>query len=437
MRRAWLVFGCLLGLAACGDDNAANNEVVLDGERYAVLLGADRIEADTLAQTTPVDIPDPSIVPSWVGNQSRSSFAHVAIKGFDNQDSATIGDGRDYTSGLAPNVVASPNTIFAMDAAGNISAHSLKDIDERRWESSALVEKDSPSMIGGGLFLDEENNVLYAANGYGQLAAIDAANGTEKWRIRLGAPIRGAPSASNEVVVVLTADNQTIALRTSDGQTLWEHRGIRENAGFFSTVSPLIWQGTVLVAYSSGEVVAFSIETGSAIWTDTLITDNRTHAAAAFTGVNATPLVQDGVAYLVSASGTMVANALLNGRPLWEAEIGSTQAIWGAGNMLYVLTPQNDIVALLKHSGQVRWVADISTYNDDGFDITPNLLPPILLNGHIVVANVKGDLIRLDARTGARAETFDIADDIATPLISVNGVLISVHKSAQLRVAGQ
>lgn len=432
--RALIAACCMLALTSCGD-SSSDDTSILEGERYAVLLGKDGISADPIAQTSPVDVPPANLVPSWPGSQTRSVISHIAITSFDDIDSATVGDGYDFTGGIAPEPVASYDTIYAMDASGHITAHTMDDIDQLRWESASLAEENNPEMLGGGLFLDEVGDMLYAASGYGQLAALDAKTGKEAWRIRLGAPIRGAPVAYDGIVVVITANNETIGLRASDGQTKWEHRGIRENAGFFSTVSPNIWQGIVLVAYSSGEVLAFNMETGNVVWTDTLITDNRTQAAAAFTGVNATPLVQDGVAYLISASGNMVANAVLNGRPLWEAEIGSAHSLWGAGNMVFALTTQNQLVAILKTTGKVHWVADLSYYNDDGFDITPRQFAPLLMNEHVCVADIKGRLKRVNVRTGERAPDIDIADDIAAAPISVGGRFITLHQNAQLRVS--
>jgi outer membrane protein assembly factor BamB len=436
MWRSFLMVGCLLGISACDIlSGHESDQVPLSGERYAVLLGKGNTQPDPLVAEEYIDIPAPQRVNAWEGNFARSTLANIEISNPEDAQRATIGEGYDFDDGLAPIPVASPDTVYAMDAAGHISAHALDDIDTIRWQSDALRENGTTSMLGGGLFIDTRNNRLYAASGFGQLAALDAITGETQWKIRLGGPVRGAPAADNTHVVVLTADNQTIALRASDGQTSWEHRGIRENAGFFSTVAPIIWQGTVLVAYSSGEVVALNAQTGGTVWTDTLITKNRTQAAAAFTGINATPLVQDGAAYLISASGNMLSNALLNGRPLWEADVASAQPIWGAGNMLFLLTPQHELVGMLKKNGAVRWVQQLGEYNRRGVDETPKLFPPMLINGYVVVANVDGTLRRFDALNGEEAEPMEISSGLAAPFISVDGRLLSVHQNATLRVS--
>jgi len=251
--------------------------------------------------------------------------------------------------------------------------------------------------------------------------------------VRLGAPVRGAPAATDDTVVVLTADNQTIALRAEDGQSRWEHRGIRENAGFFSTTSPVIAEGMAIIAYSSGEIFALRVETGSPVWSDMLIGTNRTSASAAFAGINADPVVQDGVVYIVSAAGGMTANALLNGRPLWQQEVAAHVTPWPAGNMLYVLTAQNQLVALLKRDGRVRWVQDVSVRDEDGHDITPKLFAPVLANGHVLIADNAGTLRRFNAMTGKPQDAVEIDEDAASSPVIARDTLVLITRDAALK----
>ncbi|MGL1278549.1 outer membrane protein assembly factor BamB family protein, partial [Vibrio parahaemolyticus] len=78
-------------------------------------------------------------------------------------------------------------------------------------------------------------------------------------------------------------------------------------AGYYSTTAPVISDGIVVAAYSSGEVFALRAETGSVLWSDTLGSNDRTRADAVFNGIDADPIVQDGVVVVTSASGAMQA----------------------------------------------------------------------------------------------------------------------------------
>ncbi len=107
------------------------------------------------------------------------------------------------------------------------------------------------------------------------------------------------------------------------------------------------------------------------LWTDTVSASDKTHAAAAFSGIDADPIVQDGVAVISSAGGTMQASALLNGRPLWQQRIGTHMTPWSAGNALFLISITHDLAAILKRDGTVRWAVNLSEADDHGKDITP------------------------------------------------------------------
>src|SRR5262249_41879638 len=146
------------------------------------------------------------------------------------------------------------------------------------WTSDAAVEKNTQDVLGGGLAFD--NGIIFATTGYGRIVAISAETGKEIWRQTVGVPIRVAPKVASGKLIVLSVDNQTFALSEDKGETLWSRRGISETAEFISDTSPSIDGGTVIVPYSTGELVALDLDTGKDIWTDSLTVAKRTNAAS-------------------------------------------------------------------------------------------------------------------------------------------------------------
>ena len=234
-----------------------------------------------------------------------------------------------------------------------------------------------------------------------------------------------------ELVVVLTADNQTLAYDATNGTPRWAHRGIRESAGYFATTAPVISDGIVIAAYSSGEVFALRLDTGSVLWSDTLSAGVRTKAAAAFSGIDADPVVQEGVVVLASASGAMQASALANGRPLWQQHIGAHRTPWSSGNAVFVLTDTNDVAAVLKRDGAVRWATSLAV-EKNGKDETPALFGPIVSANAVLVVSADGTLTSLRTANGEVAQTFPLASGIVSPPVIVNGALYVLTKDAVL-----
>ena len=401
------------------------------GERVDIIQNLGALRPDAAAQETAIAYPEQAGIDAWPNRNTAMLVGHVGLTGIGEHHSATVGDGNDFTRAHAPQPIVTQGMVIAMDAAGIISAHDAKKIDHVRWVSNAAEEEDVDDVLGGGLAVDGE--VIFASTGYGRLVALDAKTGKKLWRVNIGAPVRGAPAAGQGVVVVITADDQTLAFDAQTGAARWHHRGIRESAGYFSATSPVMTEdGIVISAYSSGELFALRVESGSELWSDTLVSANRTNAAAIFSGIDADPVVQDGAVLAVSAGGVMQASDLTSGRPIWEQRVGSHMTPWPAGNAVYVLTADNELVALLKRDGSVRWVTPLGRKNARDQDITPPLYGPILAANALLVVTGDGNLLTFRPEDGKRLNDYDIADTIVTAPVIANGALYLIDQSARL-----
>src|SRR3546814_18359741 len=78
--------------------------------------------------------------------------------------------------------------------------------------------------------------------------------------------MRGAPVVSDGRVFVITLDNQMLVLNTETGERLWNHVGVQETAGLLGSASPAVARNTVVVPYSSGEVLALLTDDGRTVW---------------------------------------------------------------------------------------------------------------------------------------------------------------------------
>lgn len=399
------------------------------GERLNVIVTDPKLQPDEEAQEIPIEIPGQVGNADWPNRNDAMLTGHIGLTGITEEQSASIGDGNAFTRNIASTPIVSGGKVFAMDASGIISAHDEKDIDEIAWTNEDASVDDVEDVLGGGLTIN--NGTLYATSGYGLLLAIDSTNGKTKWKIKVGAPVRGAPTYSDSRMIVLTADNQTLAFNAEDGATRWEHRGIRESAGYFATTSPVASEGIVVVAYTSGELFALRAETGAVLWSDSVTSTAKTRASAVFSGIDADPIVQDGVVVVVSAGGVMQASALLNGRPLWQERIASHQTPWSGGNALFVISDTHDIAAVLKREGRINWAQSLAT--SDGIkDTTPPLFGPILAGNAVMVLGGDGVLHTFKPENGKKLGEYELADGIITPPVIANGALYVVTKDATL-----
>lgn len=435
MRGIPIILAALLVLSACEIPSwlGSSHEIKrAPGDRYDVVLNPSHLKPEASAQDVLIEVPEQTNLAAWPNHNEAMKVPHIGLTGLSHEQTAKVGDGNGFSRGKVSPPIVAEGLVVVMDAAGIVSAHEEGDIDEVRWTNDTGTHEDVNDVLGGGLTYD--TGVVYATTGYGNLRALDVKTGKPIWNISVGAPVRSAPAVGNGMVIVLTADNQTLAFDVSTGKPRWEHRGIRETAGYFSTTAAVISEDIVVAAYSSGEVFALRAETGSVLWTDTLSSAVKTRAAAVFSGIDADPIVQDGVVVVTTASGEMQASALANGRPLWQQKVGAHTTPWSAGNALFVLSETHDIAALLKRDGMIRWAESLSVAdsNNPNRDKTPPLYGPILAGNAVLVIDGNGILSTFRPTDGKRLSTFELAPDIASAPIIVNGALYYVTRDAVL-----
>lgn len=401
------------------------------GERLDIVLTPSSIKPDPSVADQPVEIPDQANLSNWISRNDAMLTPHIGLTGVDQHASVTIGNSTRFTRDELPSPIIINEMVIAMNAEGTIGAYDTKDLHQL-WVLDLAGKEAFDDVLGGGLAVGD--NIVYATLGFGKLGAIDLKTGKLLWTAHAGAPVRGAPAidVANKRVIVLTADNQTLGFDAATGEPRWEHRGIREAAGYYSTTAPVVSDGIVITCYSSGEVFALRSETGNVLWSDTLASADKTNASAVFNGIDADPIVQDGVVVVTSASGQMQASALLNGRPLWQQKIGTHTTPWSAGNAVFALSTTHDLVAIFKRNGAVRWSQSLAKLDERNKDITPLLYGPIVAGNAVLVITGDGEMRTFNVREGKPMGVYPLADGVGSAPVIADGALYLVSKNGKL-----
>jgi outer membrane protein assembly factor BamB len=249
-----------------------------------------------------------------------------------------------------PPIVAG-GAIFVYDTDGKVSALSAG--GGRGWTVSLAPEGEKSAAAGGGVAAS--GNAVFVATGYGELVALDAATGGKIWTFKLSAPAHSAPTAAAGMVFVVSATNVLHAVNQADGTEAWQYPGIPETAGVLSAASPAVSGNTVVVPYSSGEVIAFDAASGTLKWADAIVRSTRTLAVSGLTDVAASPVIYDGVVYATGVAGRTIAVRLSDGERLWEQNIGSASTPSVSGNAVFIVDLEDNMVALDRSAGTIFW----------------------------------------------------------------------------------
>lgn len=398
----------------------------LPGERMAVLLFDSELKADPQVAELAVRLPRPVVNPDWAmaGGRPNHAMHHLALGDAPGVVwRANVGRGSDDEAVLISPPIVAGGRVFAIDSRGQVSAFKTAD-GSRLWQVRTTPEGESSAVVGGGL--GYANGRVYVGSGYAQVLALSAETGEQVWRSNMPAPVRAAPSVSDGRVFVITLDNQMIALNAETGERLWGHAGISEVAGLVGGASPAVERDVVIAPFSSGEIFALRAENGRLLWTDNLTAVRRVDAISSLADIRGLPVIDREIVLAISHSGRMAAVDRRIGARLWEKDIGGTQMPWVAGDYVFVISNDAELVALTRKEGFIRWITRLPRFEDEEDREDPIFWSgPVLAGDRLIVAGSHGEAISVSPYTGEVLGRFDLPDGVSvTPVVADNTLYI-------------
>jgi outer membrane protein assembly factor BamB len=432
-----LLLGALVvGLAGCSSLGKKKNKNRLEGKRISVMTLQSGLTADPRLADVQVRLPKPYTNADWplVAGYPTHAMQHLELAQTLStkwRTSAGTGSGGNVRL-VAPPVVAG-GVIYVFDAKSNVSATRAA-TGKRLWRVAVRSKKKKEKKeqgFGGGIGVAGER--VFVSSGVGFVVALDAANGSEIWRTEIGLPLRGSPTIADGRVFVITNDNQLYALDEKTGENLWSHVGIAENAEMMGAASPAVIGDVVVVAYSSGELFALRVENGRVAWTDSLTRTGRMTPLSSLNDIDGSPVVYHGRVYAISHSGRMVAIDLRSGARVWERNVAGVQTPWIAGDFIYIVTVQGDVVCLSARSGRVRWVTPLQRFkNVKKKKGAIRWTGPVLAGDRLVVASSHGYVVSLSPYDGKPLGAAKLSSSVFLSPIVANDTLYILTDKAQL-----
>lgn len=448
--------GCeSLGLADLGDEvgswfDTSGSKPTLRGERISLNITNDAVKPDPSLANSRVILPPPYTNSDWAqpGGVATNAMYHLAAPGpLRELWDADAGKGSDSDSHLAASPIVAGGRIFALDAEAHIYVFNAAD-GKPLWDRRLAPKNgtDAPTLwgllgkpntvdpdtgMGGGVAYD--NGKIFITSGFGTVICLDAATGNDVWRHEIGIPIVNAPVVDGGRVFVSTHDNHFFALAESDGRPLWDHQGISEPAGILASTSAAVAGTNVIVPYTSGELFAINAVTGQVGWSDVLSPSGQVTALSELDAVAGRPVIDRGQVYAISHSGVMVAIGLSTGERIWSRQVGGTNTPWAAGDYVYVLTTNGQLLCLTRKEGKVRWVHQLPQFENEKFKDRPiDWTGPVLVSDKLVVLSSNGYAEAISPYDGHLLGRVEIAGGTYIAPVVANGILYIYTDDAEL-----
>lgn len=435
MSRILTVACCGLALilvSGCAGKNKKDQK--LAGERISVMTLEQNLSVDPTVQDIQVRLPVPAVNREWpqVGGYPTHAMYHLALnQGLSIKWRRKVADGSSGNRPLIAEPVVAEGKVFIYDADEHVVAVDAE-TGRRLWRVQMGTEGEKrDSGFGGGIAYDKGR--LFVTTGWGYMDALDAENGHLVWEAKVGVPLRGAPTIGGGQVYAVTHDNQLYAFNEKTGEYLWYHVGIAENAGILGAASPALSGQSVIAAFSSGELFALRTENGSISWSDSLTRTGRLTPLSSINDIDGEPVVDGDRVFAISHGDRMVSIDLRTGNRVWERNIAGINTPWVAGDFIFVVTTDAQLVALYRPNGKVRWIMQLQKYeNMDKGKHPISWSGPILAGNRLIVVGSNGYVVSVSPFTGKLIDSAKAADRLMTAPVIANKTLYVLDDDGNL-----
>ncbi len=435
-----LLTAVMLPAAGCSRINKIfddGDDPPLPGDRLSVLQYQEELEPDPVLAATQMELPESWRNSFWpqAGGYPSHAMGHLTLDTpLVQKWSVSAGKTGKRNKPVLTQPVIADGRVFTIDAGARVSAFNAAN-GKKLWDRK-IVPKNEENIgtAGGGLAFSDGH--LYVTAGYRQILSLKPETGETIWKQETTSPTRSSPAVADGRVFVITLDNQVQAFAAEDGKFLWNYTGVVETTNLLGSSSPAVDRNTIVAALSSGEVLALRTENGQVLWQDNLASLKRYGALPGISDIRGMPVMDRGIIYVIGASGRMLALDENTGRRVWQKEIGGTETPWSAGDTVFTLTSDQQLVALSRHSGQIHWVTRLQTLLNEK-DQTPAVWTgPVLAGERLILAGNTGHILLVNPYTGELTGRLKVKGGTIVPPVVADGMLYILSRDARLYAFG-
>lgn len=416
----------------------------LPGERVSIIAFEQKVTPADALKGQDFNLPSPQPIGDWPlpGATPEQSVEHVQAA--DNLSIAfrtRFGDGSKRGRQVTAPPVIADGKVFVMDADGDISARNAQ-TGREVWRNTSIKSQSrrDRAAFGGGMAYSDGK--LYVTSGYRLVAQLDAATGATGWRHEVDQAIHGAPTLAGGRVMAVAIDNQLMTFDAATGEQGWTYQALSEPSRILAASSPAVSGDTVVAAFGSGELIALRVANGNDLWNEALSRSSRTNALSEIRDIAGRPVIYQGDVYAVSHSGVFAATDLRTGAPRWTLPVTAITTPWPAGDVVYVVSRNGEVICVSRENGQAYWVRDLNEGAPTrrrrmlGIGSRAVGLPvwssPILASNRLITASDTGRLAALNPKTGAVERQLNLGSPVRIGPVASNGMVYIVTDEAEL-----
>ncbi len=273
-------------------------------------------------------------------------------------------------------VFASPTgAVVAMDKSG-----------KQQWQVN--LKKTLTSGVSA------QTDILIVADAQANLIALDRKSSKQRWQTKLTGTVLAPSLIHQNTVISLSNDGVVSGIALQTGKVIWQYSTQIPTLSIRGSASPiLIDNKTILISTPDGRIHALNPENGLPAWTRRISSAQGASEIERLTDIDATPVLQNNMLYVITYSGQLVGIDMIAGRKINFFENYAGLASVGVDEQqIYITTLTGEIFALDKFTGKANWKTDALSYR--------GLSNPIAVNNYLIVGDAMGYLHVFNKETG-------------------------------------
>ena len=286
-----------------------------------------------------------------------------------------------------------------------------------------VMDRSDTAFVTGGIGVGAD--MIYVGTARGEVVALAASDGEERWRVVLTSEILAPPIASRDAVYAQTSDGNLFALALEDGSQKWVFHSQNPLVTLRGTSTPVFSSGIVYAGFANGALSAIDSTSGELLWEQTVSLPTGTSDLERMVDVDGKPLVEQGVVVASTHQGMTTAIRRSDGQPIWQADVASTRALQSGYGLVFAVTDDDEIVGIEQRDGTIAW-------RQEGL-LRRQLTDPVAFSNYIFVGDMQGFvhvLAQSDGRFIARRRVDSAA--IQPTMAQAEGVVYLLSKGGRL-----
>lgn len=344
---------------------------------------------------------------------SQNVISPLFSQGSNTKISQRFGNLRNRTT------ISQQPTAFrvAYDDNGYVNALADGSVQAFDGQGKALWSIKIKQGLMSGVALDEQFRVAVVSDSKGVIIALDRMTGKVIWQTPLDTVTLSPALISQNRVITLGNDGKISALSLESGAPIWTFNTQNPNLSVRGSATPILFnRNTVLVSTADGRIHALNIDNGVPIWSKRFGISKGSSDIEKISDVDATPVLDGNMLYVVSYSGQLVAADMASQQLSFVKELASLKSVGTDASQVYATSLDGELVAMDKMTGTVNWQTDNLSYR--------GLSNAVSIGNYVVVGDAMGYLHVYDRTSGVLVDRKQAKSDVAV-LQFINNRLIA------------